>query len=321
MGEFEFDVFLCHNSQDKPTVIEIANQLKAKTIKPWLDDWELQPGLPWQPELQRQIQNIKSAAVFIGQNGIGPWQQREIESFLQEFDQRKCPVIPVLLPQAPQKEPELPLFLKSMTWVDFREGSSVYTDPLEKLVWGITGIKPVSQSIIQHKAIKRHNYSNLEELLNARNWGEADNVTFTIICTILDVEKKQPLYIKDIKNFLCTDLLTIEKLWLKYSNNRFGFSKQHQIWDNLLSTQTKQQQQEDYAWKTFLNEVGWNGKFISEQNAPEGHFPAIGTWFTAYQPGWLETLFSRLDTCIQSQTIKPLELLNSHLDYPPNLTG
>ena len=205
MGEFEFDVFLCHNSQDKPTVIEIANQLKAKTIKPWLDDWELQPGLPWQPELQRQIQNIKSAAVFIGQNGIGPWQQREIESFLQEFDQRKCPVIPVLLPQAPQKEPELPLFLKSMTWVDFREGSSVYTDPLEKLVWGITGIKPVSQSIIQHKAIKRHNYSNLEELLNARNWGEADNVTFTIICTILDVEKKQPLYIKDIKNFLCTE--------------------------------------------------------------------------------------------------------------------
>jgi hypothetical protein len=25
----KFDVFLCHNSQDKPAVIEIANQLKA----------------------------------------------------------------------------------------------------------------------------------------------------------------------------------------------------------------------------------------------------------------------------------------------------
>jgi hypothetical protein len=27
MGQFEFDVFLCHNSQDKTAVIEIAQQL------------------------------------------------------------------------------------------------------------------------------------------------------------------------------------------------------------------------------------------------------------------------------------------------------
>ena len=148
MGQFKFDVFLCHNSQDKTAVIEIAQQLKLTQIKPWLDDWELQPGLPWQPELERQIQNIKSAAVFIGQSGIGPWQQEEIDSFLREFHRRKCPVIPILLPNAPQK-PKLPLFLEGRTWVDFRTGSSVHTDPWKKLVWGITGIKPESQPVVQ----------------------------------------------------------------------------------------------------------------------------------------------------------------------------
>ncbi len=40
MPEQAFDVFLCHNSDDKSAVIEIANQLKARNLKPWLDVWE-----------------------------------------------------------------------------------------------------------------------------------------------------------------------------------------------------------------------------------------------------------------------------------------
>jgi hypothetical protein len=60
----EFDVFLCHNGQDKPEVKEIAETLKQQGLTPWLDEWELQPGLPWQRELEKQIQNIKSAAVY-----------------------------------------------------------------------------------------------------------------------------------------------------------------------------------------------------------------------------------------------------------------
>jgi tetratricopeptide (TPR) repeat protein len=40
-----FDVFLCHNSQDKPKVKEIAEKLKQQGLTPWLDVWELRPGL------------------------------------------------------------------------------------------------------------------------------------------------------------------------------------------------------------------------------------------------------------------------------------
>jgi hypothetical protein len=132
-----FDVFLCHNGQDRPAVKCIGERLKLLGILPWLDEWELRPGFPWQRLLEQQIAQIKTAAVFIGQNGIIPWQLMEIEAFLREFAERGCPIIPALLPDAPAR-PQLPMFLRGMTWVDFRLQEP---DPMQQLLWGITGKK------------------------------------------------------------------------------------------------------------------------------------------------------------------------------------
>ena len=128
-------MFLCHNSQDKAEVKKLGEQLKSNGILPWLDEWELRPGLPWQRLLEEQISKIKTAAVFVGPNGVGPWQRNELDAFLRAFVDRGCPVIPVLLPTV-SNVPELPIFLQSMTWVDFRKQDP---DPLERLIWGITG--------------------------------------------------------------------------------------------------------------------------------------------------------------------------------------
>jgi len=130
-----FDVFLCHNSADKPAVKALGQALKDRGILPWLDEWELPPGQAWQALLERQIQSIGSAAVCIGPAGISPWHQQEMRGFISEFVDRHVPVIPVLLPGAPAK-PELPLLLKQFTWVDFRRSDP---DPYRQLVWGITG--------------------------------------------------------------------------------------------------------------------------------------------------------------------------------------
>ena len=131
----EYDVFLCYKNEDKREVKKLGNQLKDWGIAPWLDMWDIPPGRLWQREIEKQIETIPSAAVFVGQIGIGPWQQMEIDAFLREFVNRGCPVIPALLPNAPDK-PKLPLFLTGMQWVDFR-----ITDPnpLQRLIWGITG--------------------------------------------------------------------------------------------------------------------------------------------------------------------------------------
>ena len=136
----EFDVFLSYNSADREAVKEIAKRLKARGILPWLDEWELRPGLPWQKALEKQIKKIKAAAVFVGTKGIGPWQEMEQAAFIQQFVKRQCPVIPVILPKS-KRVPKLPIFLESMTWVDFRKEDP---DPLEGLIWGITGERKLS---------------------------------------------------------------------------------------------------------------------------------------------------------------------------------
>jgi hypothetical protein len=86
--------------------------------------------------------------VFVGKDGIGPWQQVELEAFLRRFVNQGCPVIPVLLADA-SKEPALPLFLEGMTWVDFRKQ---VPDPMEQLIWGITGTKTHAGGSLAHNS-------------------------------------------------------------------------------------------------------------------------------------------------------------------------
>ncbi len=131
----EFDVFLFHNSQDKPAVRVIAERLRQRGILPWFDEWEIRPGMPWQEALERQIGRIKAAAIFVGRDGLAKWQNMGLEVLLQDFVSHHAPVIPVILPNAPEIL-YLPSFLKVLTVVDFRLSDP---DPMEMLIWGITG--------------------------------------------------------------------------------------------------------------------------------------------------------------------------------------
>jgi hypothetical protein len=140
----DFDVFLCHNSEDKPAVQEVAEKLSQENIRSWLDDADIKPGMFWHDRIGQQIETVKSAAVFIGQHGVGPWQRREIIALLDEFDRRECLVIPVIMASAPA-DISLPWSFKGVHFVDFRKKSS---QPLKRLIWGITGLKPAELSNI-----------------------------------------------------------------------------------------------------------------------------------------------------------------------------
>lgn len=134
-----YDVFLSHNSHDKTAVVALAKKLKAQGVKVWLDLWEQRPGQLWQEALEQIIETVKTAAVLVGRDGLGPWENVEMRACLDEFVRRKLRVVPVLLPDCPKK-PDLPLLLRSFTWVDIRDGKE--EEGFYRLIWGITGIKP-----------------------------------------------------------------------------------------------------------------------------------------------------------------------------------
>lgn len=138
----QVDVFLSHNSKDKPSVRQIAESLEKSNLTVWLDEWELRPGTPWQVNIEAAIQNSRAIAVFIGPGGLGPWEEPEMRAALEFQVRNGNPVIPIMLPGVPESVREnLPLFLRPNTWVDFR-GGLTDAQALERLRWGITGEKP-----------------------------------------------------------------------------------------------------------------------------------------------------------------------------------
>jgi len=139
-----FDIFLSHNSADKPAVEDIAHKLKNAGVKPWLDKWCLVPGKTFQSGLADALRNCATCAVFIGPKGVGDWAREEVlvaqDRAAKEAGYR---LIPILLPGVPDPfdYSKLPPFLTQRTWVDFRKGLDDER-PLRVLVNAIKGKPP-----------------------------------------------------------------------------------------------------------------------------------------------------------------------------------
>lgn len=136
----EFDVFLAHNSVDKPLVEQIAQSLRKRGLNPWLDKYEIPPGRWFQEVIQKAILDVKSAAIILGQTGLGRWQVVELRSFISQCVDREIPIIPVLLPGV-TKLPEELVFLKEFSWVKFEKAIDE-VEALDNLQWGITEKHP-----------------------------------------------------------------------------------------------------------------------------------------------------------------------------------
>jgi hypothetical protein len=134
------DVFLAHNSADKPLIEVICKNLKSRGLNPWLDKEQIPPGRWFQDVIQDTINKISSAAIFISSNGLGRWQVVELRSFISQCIERKIPIIPVLLPGV-KEIPNDFVFLNEFNWVKFKSDINE-DDALDNLIWGITGKHP-----------------------------------------------------------------------------------------------------------------------------------------------------------------------------------
>src|SRR6266404_8138450 len=140
-----YHAFLSHNGADKPLVEALANELENRRISCWLDKWNLVPGDPWLPAIEKALGQCDTCVVFFGPRGLGPWHNEEMQLAIQRrvnSRERKLRVLPVILPGGQRaKESEVPGFLQGTTWVEFRQ-SLDEGDALHRLFCGIKGIPP-----------------------------------------------------------------------------------------------------------------------------------------------------------------------------------
>ncbi|MCS6782220.1 MAG: GUN4 domain-containing protein [Gloeomargarita sp. SKYBB_i_bin120] len=82
------------------------------------------------------------------------------------------------------------------------------------------------------------NYSRLKELLAQKDWEAADLETQRLLLKIAGqkAEERGFLDATDIDRLPCIDLKIINKLWSVYSNGKYGYIVQQQIWSQTRST-------------------------------------------------------------------------------------
>ena len=108
-------------------------------------------------------------------------------------------------------------------------------------------------------------YHKLQDLLAAGEWKEADIETALVMLQVAGQEEEGwgwGLSIEDLEKFSCEDLHAINKLWVKYSDGRFGFSVQKRIW-------LEEGGKVDYETECRLGDrVGWrvNGVWDKSRN-------------------------------------------------------
>ena len=130
-----YDVYISYAEADATEVMKIGERLKERGILPWFDAIDADPGSLARAQQEEQIRKILAATVFVGQHAIDGGQALQMYSFIEQFVQRGCRVIPVVLPGVSGK-PQVPVYLANFAGVDFRQQNP---EPLGRLIWGITG--------------------------------------------------------------------------------------------------------------------------------------------------------------------------------------
>ncbi len=156
------------------------------------------------------------------------------------------------------------------------------------------------------QTVETSRYAALEAMMQAGQWREADQETYRLMITTVGKEEGQWFDRKDLENFPCEDLLILDRLWVQYSNGKFGFSVQKKIYAECGAT-LDGKYPSDEIWEKFGDRVGWrkDNHWVSSTdlkydplNSLIGELPRglVGWGLLGVWVGWL-VLFSRVETC------------------------
>jgi hypothetical protein len=178
--------------------------------------------------------------------------------------------------------------------------------------WGIPIKTYQANQSWENQPLAKADYTKLEQLLAAGQWKEANQETANKLLDVAGRQKEGTLEIEHIESFSCPDLRAMDRLWVKYSNGRFGFSVQKRIYQSLGGTKVY----DEKVWSAFGEVIGWKqkgekgdwlitGKELTwNTNAPEAHLPIpwSGVWLnwvvraeSSAVLGW--EFLSRAETC------------------------
>lgn len=152
--------------------------------------------------------------------------------------------------------------------------------------------------IINLRSEKGIDYSRLRNLLEAGEWRAADEETYNVMIQTVGKESGDYFTDQDLLTFPCTDLKTIDSLWVHYSGGKWGFSVQKRIYVE-CGGKLDGNYPGKAIWHEFCRRVGWRKgqSYVAYSDltfnleiSPAGEFPLIWGGKGCF-------LFSRTEAC------------------------
>jgi len=124
---FEYDVFLSHNSADKPRVRVLAERLRAAGLRVWLDEWAIKLGDDIYLAIERGLDTARVLILCLSRAAIDSgWVSAERSTALfSDPTNEGRRFIPVLLDDC-----ELPRMLRRFKYLDYRQETGAAFDEL-----------------------------------------------------------------------------------------------------------------------------------------------------------------------------------------------
>ncbi len=147
-------------------------------------------------------------------------------------------------------------------------------------------------------------YNKLRKYLTEERWFDADIETIQLIITIAGHKRLEELTPEEIQNFPCGALRVIDNLWLKYSQERFGFSVQLQIYKKIGGDLEATLEQNQTVVEKWGKQVGWRDdkrwlkcdQLDYSLNAPVGCHPSQW-WNSPFGSKMTNYFLARLIRC------------------------
>jgi hypothetical protein len=150
--------------------------------------------------------------------------------------------------------------------------------------------------------------SYLQLLMASGRWKDADLETKAILLKTMNREAAGWLSEEDVKNLPVETLVAIDRLWVRYSNGRFGFSTQSKIWRELNCKTDSWMFAQSKSECKFGAQIGWyvNNIWLLQWDsfkygfrAPAGSLPreyifALSGWWS-YSQNWSSSLLWRFE--------------------------
>ncbi|HHP7245355.1 MAG TPA: GUN4 domain-containing protein, partial [Elainellaceae cyanobacterium] len=281
-------IFISYSRQDQAYVGKLTQALQEHGLPVWLDD-RIDYGDTWPRVIQDHLEKCQVfLLVMSSRSEDSHWVQCELSLALE----LRKPIFPLLF------DGRRWLSVAAIQTVDVT-GGKLPPDRFFKTVsthfpdTGATTAKSISiQDVADAPAItvpteednlaseKSIDYTRLRDLLNAQNLKDADYETYLRMLEAVGRKKGDYFRKGELLNFPCADLKTIDRLWVKYSNGKFGFSVQKEIYVQ-CGAKLDGKYPGDKIWREFGDRVGWrvNNSWIDYNNvtfspsAPVGPLP------------------------------------------------